>query len=156
MLAGSPMLARPVAPFLPLVALLVALGSAAALGPGEPPAPLLAEPTLTVQPPPEEQPRRRFATPTILSTQAAWERTALELSAASAQRRTTWYVVGYTRGAGVQLHRTPAHADLLRRVDEGQLLVEIGVYTDPTWKHVWVAPDGPGGWIQSEFVAEMP
>jgi hypothetical protein len=155
MLAGSAMLARPFAPFLPLVGLLVALGGAAALGPGEPPAPLVGAPPLTVQPPPEELPRRRFATPTILAVQAAWERTALELSAASA-RRTTWYVVGYTRGAGVHLHRTPSRADLLQRVDEGQLLVEIGAYTDPTWKHVWVAPDGPGGWIPSEFVAEMP
>jgi hypothetical protein len=150
------MLARPLVPFLPLVALVVAIGGAAAVGPGEPPAPLRAEPTATVQLPPEEQPRRRFATPTILSAEAAWERTALELSAASAKRRMTWYVVGYTRGAGVHLHSTPSQNDRVQLVNEGQLLVEIGVYTDPTWKHVWVTPDGPGGWIQSEFVAEMP
>jgi hypothetical protein len=148
-------LARPLAPFAPLVALVLALG-AAVIGPGELPAPLPVEPTATVQLPPEEAPRRRFATPTILSAQAAWERTALELSAASAKKRVTWYVVGYTRGAGVHLHNTPSQSDRLQLVNEGQLLVEIGVYTDPTWKHVWVTPDGPGGWIQSEYVAEMP
>jgi hypothetical protein len=147
---------HPIAPFAPLVALVVALGGAAAIGPWEPPAAMRAEPTLTVQVPPEEQTRRRFATPTILSPQAAWERTALELSAASDKRRVTWYVVGYTRGSGVHLHATPSQNDRVQLVTEGQLLVEIGLYTDPTWKHVWVTPDGPGGWIQSEFVAEMP
>lgn len=147
---------HPFAPFAPLVALVVALGGAVAIGPWEPPLPLRVEPTATVQLPPEEQSRRRFATPTILSPQAAWERTALELSAATAKRRVTWYVVGYTRGAGVYLHSTPSQNDRLQVVGEGQLLVEIGLYTDPSWKHVWATPDGPGGWIQSEFVAEMP
>ena len=156
MLRPAAVFAHPAAPVAPLVALLVALGAAAALGPWDAPAPMRAEPTETVQPPPEEQVRRRFATPTILSAHAAWERTALELSAASARRRTTWYVVGYTRGAGVHLHNTPSQNDRLQLLSEGQLLVEIGVYTDPTWKHVWVTPDGPGGWIPSEFVAEMP
>ena len=150
------MFARLLGPFAPLAALVAAVGGAAVLGPWDPPASLPVEPTASVQPPPEERPRRGFATPTILSAQAAWERTAIELSAASARRRTTWYVVGYTRGAGVHLYNTPSLNDRLQLVAEGQLLVEIGVYTDPTWKHVWVAPDGPGGWIRSEFVAEMP
>src|ERR687893_485974 len=100
MLRSNAVLARPLVPFAPLVALVVALGGAAVLEPGEPPPPWHPEPTATVQLPPEERPRRSFATPTILSAQAAWERTALELSTASGRRRTTWYVVGYSRGAG--------------------------------------------------------
>ena len=41
-------------------------------------------------------------------------------------------------------------------IQEGALLVEVSPSIDPNWKHVWVAPDGPDGWVQSEYVAEMP
>jgi hypothetical protein len=143
------------APFLPLLVLVGGLGVAAGLTAWEAPPPLPSRPTATVQPPPEEV-RRRFVTPTTLATAVAWDRTALELTTASLKRRATWYVVSNTGGSGVHLRARPTLAERRQILPEGALLVEISVSIDPTWKNVWVAPDGPGGWVPSEYVAEMP
>ncbi|HEV8634560.1 MAG TPA: hypothetical protein VG370_10040 [Chloroflexota bacterium] len=143
------------APFVPLLVLAGALGLTAALTPWGAPPPLPSHPTTTVQPAPEEA-RRRFVTPTTLATAVAWDRRALELTTASMKRGATWYVVSNTGGAGVYLRARPSLAERRQVLPEGALLVEISVSIDPTWKHVWVAPDGPGGWVPSEYVAEMP
>jgi len=143
------------APFLPLLALVGGLGLAVGLSPWEAPAALPSHPTATVPPPPEEV-RRRFVTPTTLATAVAWDRTALELTTASQKRRATWYVISNTGGSGVPLRARPTLADRRQILPEGALLVEISVSIDPSWKNVWVAPDGPGGWVPSEYVAEMP
>jgi hypothetical protein len=141
------------APFLPLLALVGGLGLAAGLTRWEPPPPLPSYPTATVQP---EEARRRIVTPTTLATAVAWDRTALELSTASVARRATWFVVSNTGGAGAHLRARPLLSDRRQLLPEGALLVEVSPSIDPNWKHVWVAPDGPDGWVQSEYVAEMP
>ncbi len=97
----------------------------------------------------------RFITPTILVTRVTWDRTAIELAGA-AQGRTVWYVVANTQGAGEYLRGRALLTDRRQLLPEGALLAQVSVSIDPTWRHVWVMPDGPSGWIPADFVAEMP
>jgi len=97
----------------------------------------------------------RFITPTILVTRVTWDRTAIELAGA-AQGRTVWFVVANTQGAGEFLRGRALLTDRRQLLPEATLLAQVSVSIDPTWRHVWVMPDGPSGWIPADFVAEMP
>lgn len=146
------------APFLPLGALLAALLGVAAITPWDE-ARTAANPGLpaasAADAGEDEERPRGYVRPTTLATVVAWEVTALERSAAMVGR-SKWYVVAYTDGAGVHLRSRPILSYERQLLPEGALVAEVSVLIDPSWKHVWVAPDGPSGYIPSEFASEMP